>query len=58
VDGANGVGAEKIKILAQLFSKEMALDENSNHQKKENLKIHLFNDAIDNPDQLNHLVIF
>ena len=61
VDGANGVGAEKIKTLAEILAKheiEM-VDENRNeHGKQPNLKVHLFNDSITKPDLLNHSVIF
>lgn len=60
VDGANGVGAEKIKVLAELFSKKQLdlVDENRNQQAKQpKLKINLFNDAVDQPDRLNHLVL-
>lgn len=49
LDGANGVGADKIKILSKKINDLFS-------QSQTRLKIHLFNESQDKDDILNHLV--
>lgn len=60
VDGANGIGADKIKLLARLLSSvTVGCDENANHGHHHTLpylNMHLFNDGKNPGDKLNHLV--
>ncbi|CAF0741480.1 unnamed protein product [Brachionus calyciflorus] len=52
VDGANGIGADKIKILSRLISTVSFNDKPSNGTI---LNMHLFNDGKQPGDKLNHL---
>lgn len=56
VDGANGIGADKIKILSRLISSVSFNDKPSNGTTQPILNMHLFNDGKHPSDKLNHLV--
>jgi len=60
LDGANGIGAHKMRTLAKLFtSTPLAVDNNANiqhHQQQPCLNINLFNECKNSNDILNHLV--
>ncbi len=49
LDGANGVGADKIKILSEKLN-------NQYNKQTSKLNIHLFNEAKEKDDILNYLV--
>lgn len=52
VDGANGVGAHKIKMLSKLIESHTTAN---NNQIQPKLNVHLFNEAKTSEDLLNHL---
>ena len=59
VDGANGVGAGKLRTLSNLLATHVhnANLTNVNHQARLSvLDFHLFNEAKNREDVLNHLV--
>jgi len=60
VDGANGIGADKIKILKNVLSSDYVLKNNNNIQKNtgHQLNINIFNDGKSSDDKLNDLVSF
>ncbi len=58
VDGANGIGADKMKIFREIIRSEYVLKNNNNIQKNNDnqLNITIFNDGKAADDTLNHLV--
>ncbi len=60
VDGANGVGASKLRTLANLLASHVHnanLTNVNHHARLSVLDFHLFNEATKSDDVLNHLVI-
>lgn len=54
VDGANGIGADKIKKMSDLIKSDFKLRNNNNTEKNQ-MNILAFNEGIANDDVLNHM---